>query len=129
MLDNLVSPHGAQGVVEFADSEILRPRVSVKNLTRSLRRVGQSVQQNLFRGVIQCGLFARLVSETLILGADILNHSGQVNGVVRVYEVVVQSGQSVLLHTVFPFLVWWVSLPFDVFIIAPIGYNVKLRVC
>ena len=92
-------------------------------------RLGHCAEHNGLGGLVGVSLRRRLGDSALILGADVLNHGGQVDGVVRVHEVVIQSGDGVLLHSVFPFLVWWVFLPFDVFIIAPIGYNVKLRVC
>jgi len=92
-------------------------------------RLSHDAEHDGLRGIVGVSLLLRLRGGTLILSTNVLNHSGQVDGVVGVHEVVVQSGDGVLLHSVLSFLVWWVFLPFDVFIIPQIWYNVKLRVC
>ena len=129
-LDNLVAPVVQQSILNFVRSEAIRQVVlALSENLLNRHRLGHHAEHDGLRGIVGVSLRLRLGNGALILGADVLNHGGQVNSVIRVHEVVIQSGQSVLLHSVVSFLVLWVFLPFDVFIIAPIGYNVKLRVC
>ena len=62
-------------------------------------------------GIVGVSLRRGLGNGALILGADVLNNGGQVDGVVRVHEVVIQSGDGVLLHSVFPFWFGGFSFP------------------
>lgn len=112
-LDNLVAPVVQQSILNLVRGEIVRQVVLAlgENLL-DRHRLGHHAEHDGLRGIVGVRLRLRLGNGTFILGADVLDHSGQVNGVVRVHEVVVQSSQSVLLHSVFPFWCWRFSFRF-----------------
>ena len=103
-LDNLIAPVVQQSILNLVRGEAIRQVVLAlgENLL-DRHRLGHHAEHDGLCGIVGVSLRRGLGNRALILGADVLNHGGQVNGVVRVHEVVVQSGQSVLLHSVFPF--------------------------
>jgi len=129
VLNDLVVPVVTQSVTDLVRGEALRPLVArFKDFLRRHRLVAHHAEGDFLRLVVGDAVRVALRVQTLILGVDFLAQNRQVNSLVAV-QVVADGFQSVLLHSVMSFLVCWVFLPFDVFIIAPIGYNVKLRVC
>ena len=129
-LDNLVSPVVEQTVLNLAGGETVRQialadREDVLHSQSGVRDSGEDDGLRLLVGVhLRVGLRRGL----LVLGANVLNHGGQVDGAVVLHEVVVQSGDGVLLHSSYPFWFLRVSFSFCIFIIARCAYNVKLRV-
>ena len=101
---------------------------SGENLLDRHRLVAQDAERHTLGGVV--GVLVRLTLgvHTLILGVDLVPQSVHISDGLTI-DHSDDHLKNVLLHSVVSFLVCWVFLPFDVFIIAPIGYNVKLRVC
>ena len=110
-LDNLVGPVVEQTILDFAGGEAVRQFVlanceDVLHSQSGVRDSGQNDGLCLSVGVHLCG---GLRGGLLILRADVLNRGGQVDGVVVLHEVVIQSGDGVLLHSCCPF--WFGEFP------------------
>ena len=112
-LVNLVHPVMQESILNLVGREALGQFVlasgeDVLHSQRSIRNCGEHNGLCLLVGV---HLRADLRSGLLILGADVLNHNRQVNGVVVLHKVVIQSGDGGLLHNYYPF--WFLRVSFS----------------
>ena len=110
-LDNLVVPVMQKGILNLVRSEIggqfvLARGEDVLHRQSGIRNRGEHNGLRLFVGVHLRGGLRRGL---LVLGADVLNHGGQVDGVIVLHKVVIQSGDGVLLHSCYPF--WFGEFP------------------
>ena len=110
-LVNLVHPVVEQTILNLAGGEAVRQFVlaSSENVLHRQSGVRNSGEDDGLRLLVGVHLRGSLRGGLLILGADVLNHGGQVDGVVILHEVVVQSGDGVLLHSYYPF--WFGEFP------------------
>lgn len=132
MLLHIIGPYRAESVLHLGLREAFGQfgLNSVENFGARLRRRGQMRDDDITSGGVQRAVSVAL---TIFRGGEFV-HIGAKGGHLFVREglavhEVNDHGKSALLHSGNSFLVFK-SLPsLDVFIIASIGYNVKLRIC
>lgn len=130
-LINLVVPVVQESVLNLTGGEAIRQIIlaSREDVLHSQSGVRDSGEDEGLRLLVGIHLRGSLRRGLLIFRANVLNHDGQVDGVVILHEVVVQSGDGVLLQSSYPFWFLRVSFSFCIFIIACCAYNVKLILC